>query len=147
MIVRIVSFTFLFQCVFTLEGEFVDPVDGSPVEWTNWLPDNPNVVKGIDDYGYMILTSGTKYGKIDSNLGKLPENFMFLILCNELFGNVKDHNETENGTISHLMITRTGKTENLSGKKITHSFVSKTFKSKHISTTIKLQVQVELIEL
>ena len=94
----------------------------------------------------MILTSGTKYGKIDSNLGKLPENFMFLISCKQI-GNVKDHNETENGTISHLMITRTGKTENLSGKKITHSFVSKTFKSKHISTTIKVQVQVELIEL
>ena len=95
----------------------------------------------------MILTSGTKYGKIDSNLGKLPENFMFLISCKEILGNVKDHNETENGTISHLMITRTGKTENLSGKKITHSFVSKTFKSKHILTKIKLQVQVELIEL
>ena len=79
MIVLIVSFTCLFHCVITLEGEFVDPVDGSPVEWTNWLPDNPNVVKGIDDYGYMVLTAGTKYGKIDSDLGKLPENFMFLI--------------------------------------------------------------------
>ena len=55
----------------------VGPVDGSPVEWTNWLPDNPNVVKGIDDYGYMVLTAGTKYGKIDSDLGKLPEFYVF----------------------------------------------------------------------
>ena len=49
---------------------FVDPVDGTDVEWTNWIEGEPNQRFETSYYGYMMLTAWDQYGDLNDHKGR-----------------------------------------------------------------------------